>query len=69
MIRVEVYTGIGAWKVHAAVHLCAAPHVGDSIDVHDRTITCDTVVIYKDHVHVEEKRPFQSEQDAKDFFK
>lgn len=69
MIDVEVTTGIGAWTATKMVKLVACPHVGDCILVGERVITCDHVYIGPDYVSVNEKRPFQSEQDAKDFFK
>lgn len=68
-VRAIVTVGIGAWSVTKEIKLIACPHVGDMVVIGENVITCERVYIGTDRVHIEETRRFQSEQDAKDFFK
>lgn len=63
-ILVKVNVGIGSWRASTVVRLCAAPHVGDQIVVHEDIVECERVVILPDHVEVFALRGFTSESDT-----
>ena len=69
MITVYVSVGIGNWKAAATVSLVACPHVGDFIEVHERIVTCERVTITSQYVYVSETQHFQSEEQAKEYFR
>ncbi len=68
MIKVHVYAGVGSWMTKAVVNLVACPHVGDTIDVNEVTVTCDSVHITKEYVIVQQTIHFTSEEQAKQHF-
>lgn len=69
MIKVHVIVGVGGWKTRKDVELLACPHVGDAIAFGDHSVQCERVTIFPDYVQVEELVRFNSEQEAKDYFK
>ena len=69
MINVHVIVGIGSWTAETHITLAACPHVGDQIAWGRYTAECRRVTIWPDHVQVEDLIRFQSEDEAKQYFK
>jgi hypothetical protein len=69
MVKCFITVGIGAWTTNKTVKLVACPHVGDTIDVADHTILCERVHITLKEVYIEQTVHFQSEAQAKEYFK